>query len=79
MDMRPSSATSLLRTGSVIEAQHCDCQAQHCDCQALAAPLQIKFDEETKEAEKSTASNNFALAWFIKVGRQQWPRPLLCV
>ena len=28
---------------------------------------QIKFSKETMEAEKSTASNNFALAWFIKV------------
>jgi hypothetical protein len=28
---------------------------------------QIKFSKETMEAEKSTASNNFALAFFIKV------------
>ena len=30
---------------------------------------QVRFDSETKEAEASTASNNYALAWFIKARR----------
>lgn len=30
---------------------------------------EVLFDHETMQAEKSTASNNFALAWFIKARR----------
>lgn len=32
-------------------------------------PLQVRFGQETFEAEKRTASNNYALAWFIKARR----------